>query len=98
MKLKDIAAEPKLIPVVLDDEDTLKEYNEPLEFYTWDRQPMTTFIKLAESNSTQFANMVEVMRDLILDEQGKPVMTGNQVLPSKILMRAMTKLTEILGK
>ncbi len=98
MKLTQITAEPKLVQVFLDDEDTVKEYGESLEFYTWDRQPMTVFIKLAEAEAGKFANIVDVMRELILDEAGKPVMTGQTVLPSKILMRAITKITDLLGK
>ena len=98
MKLTQLTAEPKLVQVFLDDEETVKEYGESLEFYTWDRQPMTVFIKLAEAEAGRFANIVDVMKELILDEAGRPVMTGEHVLPSKILMRAISKITDLLGK
>lgn len=98
MKLTEITAQPKLVKVTIDDEDTVKEYGEGLEFYTWDRQPMTVFIKLAEAEGGKFGNIVEVMKDLILTEEGKPIMAGELVLPSKILMRAIGKLTDLLGK
>lgn len=98
MKLTQITAEPKLVQVFLDDEETIKDYSEALEFWTWDRQPMDKFIQLANMDQNDFGSIVNVMRDLILDESGKPVIDGNQVLPSKVLMKAVGKVSNILGK
>lgn len=98
MKLTQITAEPKLVRVLLDDEETVADYSEALEFWTWDRQPMDKFIQLANMDQNDFGSIVNVMRDLILDEAGKPVIDGNQVLPSKVLMKAVGKVSTILGK
>ena len=40
MKLSQLAAKPTLIKLELDDEDVVKEYGEPLEFWIHDRQPI----------------------------------------------------------
>ena len=45
MKLAELAAEPKLIPITLDDADIVEKYGEPLEFWIWDRQPIDSFNK-----------------------------------------------------
>ena len=47
MKLSEITKKPQLIEVLIDDEETVKEFGEALTFHTWDRQPMDVFIKLA---------------------------------------------------
>jgi hypothetical protein len=40
MKLSALTAKPQLIEVSIDDEDTMKEFGEPITFHTWDRQAM----------------------------------------------------------
>jgi predicted PP-loop superfamily ATPase len=97
MKLKDIAAKPKLAEIVLDSEDIVKEYGEALTFWTWDRQPLDTFIKLAGSGGSDYTSMVKVLKTLILDEEGKEVIQGEVMLPTKVLVAAMSKITEQLG-
>lgn len=98
MKLTDITAEPKLVSVLIDDADIVEQYGEPLEFWTWDRQPMDKFVRLANLAQDDFATVINIMRDLILDESGEPVMQGNRVLPSRVLMRAVSRITDLLGK
>lgn len=98
MKLTDLAKKPQLVKVVLDDADTVKEYDEPIEFWTWDRQPMDTFLKLASVDQSNTSSVIDAVRDLVLDESGKPVMHGEITLPTPIMMRVITKVVEGLGK
>lgn len=98
MKLSQIAAKPQLIMVSIDDEDIVKEFGEPIEFYTWDRQPMDVFLKLASVDSTNAGSIIDTVRDLILDEKGKPVLNNDVSLPTKVMMRVITKIVEMLGK
>jgi deoxyhypusine synthase len=98
MQLSQLAAKPQLMKLVLDDEETIAEYNEAIEFWTWDRQPLETFMKLANTSQADSSGMIEVIRTLILDEHGKPLITGDQMLPSKVLLRSITKIVEALGK
>ncbi len=98
MKLSDISAEPKLIEITLDDKATVKEFGEALSFYTWDRQPMDVFMQLANTDGSNAGKIVEVVRNLILNEDGKPVLSDKKMLPTAVLMKAITKVTEQLGK
>lgn len=98
MKLSQIAAKPQLIMVSIDDEDIVKEFGEPIEFWTWDRQPMDVFLKLASVDSTNAGSIIDTVRDLILDEKGKPVLNNDVSLPTKVMMRVITKIVEMLGK
>lgn len=100
MKLSQLAAKPKLIKLTLEDEDVVKEYGEPLEFWTWDRQPLDVFMQLASSTQgkNNAAEMIGIVRTLILDEDGKEVITGDKMLPSSILLKVIGIVVEALGK
>ena len=98
MKLNQLAAKPKLIQVVLDDEDIVKEYGETIEFYTWDRQPLDIFMKMANANQQDIVQMIDIVKTLILDEDGKPVISGENMLPSTLLVKVIAKIVESLGK
>lgn len=98
MKLSQLAAKPQLIKLTVDDEATVKEFGEPVEFWTWDRQPLDTFMKLANSDNSNPGEMIDVVRTLILDETGKQVITKDSMLPSTILIKVIGKIVETLGK
>jgi len=100
MKLKQLASKPQLIRVVLNDEDTLKEYNEELEFWVWDKQPLAKFIKFANvtAESDSFPELIEFCAELILDEEGKAVIGEGEVLPATVMIRCINKVVEQLGK
>lgn len=99
MKLNQLASKPQLIQLTVDSEAIIKEYGEPLEFYTYDRQPLSTFVKFASGGAdTNAGSMIEVLRTLILDENGKQILTGDITLPTHVLLECMNKITDQLGK
>lgn len=98
MKLSQLAAKPKLIQIILDDEDIRKQYSDALEFYVYDRQDMDTFIKLATLDSKDFSKLSELINSLILDESGSPIVKDGMILPSDILIKAIQRVVETLGK
>jgi len=98
MRLSQLTAKPQLIDVNIDDEDTIKEFGESIEFYTWDRQPMDIFMKLANADHSNILNMIDIVRTLILDEKGKEIIKDDAMLPTNVLMKAIGKVTELLGK
>jgi len=98
MKLSALTAKPQLIEISIDDEETIKEFGEAITFHTWDRQPMDVFMRLANADHTNTGNIVEIVRTLILDEKGKEVLTKENALPTHVLMKAISKVTDLLGK
>ena len=98
MNLKDLAAKPQLIKITIDDEEIIKEYNEPLEFYAYDKQPMEVFLKVASSRNHSVDELGLILKDMILDSEGNPVIVDGLMLPSRVLMSAFAKLVEVLGK
>lgn len=98
MKINQIASKPQLIKVVLNDDLTIEELGEELEFWTWDRQPLDKFMKLASTRQDKPEEIIEVVKDLILDEEGKVVIKDGVMLPTQILIRIIQKVVETLGK
>jgi hypothetical protein len=98
MKINQIASKPQLIKVIVDDISTIKEFGEAVEFWTWDRQPLDKFMKLASVKQDNPAEIIEIVKTLILDEDGKEVVNGENMLPTQLLIRIIQKVTETLGK
>ena len=100
MKLTELATKPQLTKIVLDDEDTVEQYEEALEFYVWDKQPLDTFVEFASSTQQpdSYPQLITMCSDMILDEHGKPVMTDGHVLPNQLLLKCVNKVVEQLGK
>ncbi len=98
MKLKELAAKPQLTEMIIDDADIVEEYGESLSFFVHDRLPIEQYTKLASLNTSDMAEMFLAMKDLILDDEGMPVMSDGNVLPMPVLNAAVTKVTEMLGK
>lgn len=98
MKLKDLAKKPTLVKVVLDDAEVIETYGEPIEFFTYDRQPMTTYLKMASIDPEDTGAIFETMRELVLDEDGKEILNDDNGIPSPILMKVLNYIIENLGK
>lgn len=98
MKLSQLAAKPQLIKIELNDVEIVEEFGETLEFWSWDRQPLETFMKLANSKENDPTGMIEIVKTLILDENGKEIIAKDTMLPSHVLIRVIAKIVETLGK
>jgi hypothetical protein len=98
MKLTQLSKKPELIKLELTDEDTVKEYGEPLEFWIYDRTDMDVFVRMATLKAEDFGSMVDIVNKLILDEDGTPIVKEGYLLPTNILSRVIAKVVETLGK
>lgn len=98
MKLQDLASKPQLVKLTLDSEEVIAKYGEALEFYVLDKLPIDTYTKIASMNTSDAASMYLMVKDLILDDTGKPVIHGEFTLPMDIMNAAIMKVTENLGK
>lgn len=97
MNIKELARAPKLIKLTIDDEETVAQYGESLDFYMYDRQPTDVFLKLV-SVDENVEKMFEVIQTLILDEKGKQILEGGKVLPMNLVMSIVNKVVEYMGK
>jgi hypothetical protein len=98
MKLSQLAAKPQLIRIELDTPEIVEQYKDTLEFWVYDRQDMEVFVKLATLDVNNFEKLTSLVNAMILDEAGAPVVKDGLTLPSDVLMAAIQKVIEILGK
>lgn len=99
MNIKNYASVPKLIEIILDSEELLERYEEPITFYTYDIVPMTTYFEFFNARSNnEFVQLDKIMKNMILDSNGNRVLADNEDLPIDIAAAAINKLGEILGK
>jgi len=97
MKLSDLSQKPKLIKIIIDKKEIVEKYGEELEFHIYDRQPLDVFTKLANAKEDT-AGVTELIQNMILDEEGNPVVKDGNVLPLDVIMEAVTLITSELGK
>lgn len=98
MKLSELASKPQLKEIIIDDEPIVTKYGESLQFYILDRLPIETYTKLASVKTDDAGEMYKVIKELILDEDGDPVMSDGNVLPMDVMNAAVMKVTDNLGK
>jgi len=98
MKLKEIAHKPQLIEITLDDKEIVERFGDVLTFHTYDRQPLDVFMNLVSMDQQDQAKMFGVVRQLILDENGKEIVSADTMLPGHVLLKCVTKIVELLGK
>ena len=97
-KLSELAGKPELTSLIIDDEEIVQSYGEELEFFVHDKLPISTYTKLASLDPKNAGQLFEAVRDLILDEQGMPVINEEKTLPMDIMNAAILKVVESLGK
>lgn len=98
MKLTQLAQKPQLVKISIDDEDTVEQYGEPIEFFIYDRQPMSQYVKLATTKPEDFGNIVHLINEMIRDEHGEQVIKEDLLLPTGIMTKVVGKVVETLGK
>jgi hypothetical protein len=98
MKLTQLAAKPQLVKIEINDEDIVKEFGEPLEFWIWDRQPMDRFVRLAQMKGENMGELIEAVNDMVLDEDGNSIVKDGLVLPTNVMTKVIGKVVETLGK
>lgn len=97
MLLSQLAAKPQLIKLSLDDEDVIKEYGEPLEFWIHDRQPIEKYIEMARAGGDDIGEMIKIVNNLVLDEEGGVIAKDGLVFPSKLMIKILNKVVTTLG-
>jgi hypothetical protein len=98
MKLSELSQKPELLKITIDSEHIVEKYKEELEFWVYDRQPLDVFSRLANADSADTSHLIILLKDLILDEDGKPVIADDRVLPMDVMVEAVKLIGERLGK
>jgi hypothetical protein len=98
MKLSELAQKPKLEKITITSETLVEKYGDELDFFIYDRQPIDIFTKLADVTEGNATEYMVILKDLILNEDGEPVMSEEKSLPIDVMTEAMKLIGEHLGK
>jgi hypothetical protein len=98
MKLSELAKKPQLVKLTISKQEIVEKYGDELEFYMYDRQSLDVFSKLANATTDNVGEYMSVLSDIILKEDGSPVMDGEMVLPIDVMTEAMSLIGAKLGK
>lgn len=97
MDLRAAAKKPKLQKITLDSEYVISAYNEPLDFYMWDRQPMPTYIHLSTIDQADTAQMLNAIQEMVLDANGKRMLGMDDQLDPNVMIDMINAVVEHLG-
>tara|TARA_R100001460_G_scaffold38649_1_gene73171 strand:+ start:7160 stop:7456 length:297 start_codon:yes stop_codon:yes gene_type:complete len=98
MKLSELAKKPQLQKITITNETLVEKYGDELDFYVYDRQPLDIFTKLADVQEDNVGEYINILKDIIRNEEGNPVMTEELSLPIDVMTEAMKLIGEHLGK
>lgn len=98
LKLTQLASKPQLIKITLDDAELVEKYKDSLEFWIMDRQPIDQFIKMATLGSENYGEMIKMVNELVLDEQGNRAVKEGEALPNDVMVAAIAAVVDRLGK
>jgi len=98
MKLADLAQKPQLTKLTINKPELVEKYGDELEFYMYDRQPLDVFSKMANASTDDLDTYFSLLTQIILKEDGTPVMSDEHVLPVDVMTEAMKIIGDNLGK
>lgn len=98
MKLSELAKKPQLQKITINNEALVEKYGDELDFFVFDRQPLDIFTKLADVQEDNVGEYINILKDIIRNEDGEPVMTEELSLPIDVMTEAMKLIGEHLGK
>jgi hypothetical protein len=99
MDIKNFAAKPQLVEVVIDDEHIVSEYGETITFWMKDQVDINTYFELFKTQSDESGQGLQtVLSKIILNKEGKPVLGEEETFPVDITIAALTRINQILGK
>lgn len=98
MKLSELAKTPQLQKLTINNEKLVEKYGDELEFFIYDRQPLDIFTKLADVSQDNVGEYINILKDIILNEEGNPIMVDGATLPIDVMTEALKLIGENLGK
>lgn len=98
LKLTQLASKPQLIKITIDHKEIVDKYGDELEFHVLDRQPIDQFVKMATMGAENYGDMIRMVNEMILDEDGNKVIKEGEALPNDVMVAVIGQVVERLGK
>lgn len=99
MDISSLSKKPQLEQLDITDEEIVKTYGESITFYMMDHIDVNTyfsFYRLQQEEDGELLN--QLLRKIILKQDGKPALGPDEVLPVDITLAVLVRINENLGK
>jgi hypothetical protein len=99
MNIQDFKIKPKLIEILIDNDDIVETYGDSIKFFMYDHLDLSTYFKFFRAQGEGDTEaLLTIVKKIILDDKGKIVMGTEYELPVDIFTQAVLKITDHLGK
>ena len=99
MDISTLAKKPELVKLEITEEDIVKEFGETISFYIMDEMDVNTYFNFYKFQQNQDSELLnELLRKLILKQDGTASIAKDQVLPVSLTLAVLVKINEFLGK
>lgn len=99
MDISSLAKKPQLVKLEISDSDTVKEFGEPISFWIMDHIDVSTYFNFYRFQQSQDSELLmDVLRKLVLKEDGSPSIAPDQVLPVSLTLSVLVEINKFLGK
>lgn len=99
MEIQSLVKKPELVEVKIDDADVIEAYGEEITFWMRDFVDISTYFDFYRSQSdNDGAKLNSILKRIILNKDGKAVMTDDTELPVDVTIALLLKVNEVLGK
>lgn len=96
--IQDFARQPTLLKIELDTPEIREEFGDTVIFYMKDFVDINTYFEFYRSQSENSDNLAVILKRLILNESGQPVIQEGFELPATLAIAALSRINDILGK
>lgn len=100
MDISEYKKQPQVIELSIRDKEVLEYYStDEIKFHIIDYMDLTTyfsFYRVQQNEDGEELN--KLLRKLILNKEGKPVLGPNEIFPINLTMAMLVEINEYLGK
>jgi len=94
MKLNSIVQSATLERFIIDDEEIVAEYGDELEFYAYHDAALAG-LNFIEEHEVTYEETVDILKLLILNKDGLPVVKSGYKLPNKVMLAAYSLMKQV---
>lgn len=99
MDISKLSKKPELVKMTLDDENIVEEFGEAIDFWILDSMSLTTYFNFYKLQQEEDDTLLyDLLRRLILKEDGKPAIAKDEIIPVSLTMGILVKISDFLGK
>ncbi len=99
MDISKLTKKPQLTKIEISDKDIIDQYGDAITFWMIDEMDINTyfnFYKLQQSQDSELLN--DLLRKIILKEDGSAAIADDEVLPINITLSVLVAINDFLGK